>query len=195
MHHPSSAMSPERVLAARVEQLRIERGMSYEALANRMREQGISLDKAAVQKSIKGDPPRRIVVDEMAAYARVFGVEVVKLLIPPAVVDKARLQHLLDSWRDASEQVRAAREVENERLEALAQFVQGLGDDEVTKHVIGDWITETVEVADSRAAYSYWMYLLTEDEQYRSEAEPLLVGDLRKMSRGLGLPRGGARHE
>ena len=59
-------------LARRVERERREREWSYETLAQRMTGAGCEISKAALYAIERGEPRRRITVDELLAFAAVF---------------------------------------------------------------------------------------------------------------------------
>ncbi len=85
----------ESNLAQRIQREREYRGLSYEALAKAMTDAGCSIQGSAIYKIEKGDPPRRITVDELIALARVFEVDVEDLLTPVEVLRTQRGKQLL----------------------------------------------------------------------------------------------------
>jgi transcriptional regulator with XRE-family HTH domain len=91
----------ESNLARRVQREREYRGMSYEALAKAMTAAGCSIQASAIFKIEKGDPPRRITVDELVAFADVFEVEVADLLTPVEVLRTERGKKILQDIDDA----------------------------------------------------------------------------------------------
>lgn len=91
----------ESNLARRIQREREYRGLSYEALAKTMTDAGCSIQGSAIYKIEKGDPPRRITVDELVAFARVFDVEVENLLTPVEVLRTKRGKQLLKDLEDA----------------------------------------------------------------------------------------------
>lgn len=80
--NPPRAVSMERYLAQRIARERQERGWSYEVLATHMTQAGCPLDQSAIYKIERGDPPRRITVDELVGYCRSFGLTVSQMLDP-----------------------------------------------------------------------------------------------------------------
>lgn len=84
------AIAAESALARRVEHERTTRGMSYEGLAARMTQVGCPLQASAIYKIEKGEPQRRITVDELAAFALVFEMDLAEMLVMPNDADKAR---------------------------------------------------------------------------------------------------------
>lgn len=85
----------ESNLARRIQREREYRGLSYEALAKAMTEAGCSIQGSAIFKIEKGNPRRRITVDELVALAKVFDVEVENLLTPVEVLRTRRGKELL----------------------------------------------------------------------------------------------------
>jgi len=85
----------ESNLAHRIKREREYRGLSYEALAKAMTEAGCSIQGSAIFKIEKGNPRRRITVDELVALAKVFDVEVENLLTPVEVLRTRRGKELL----------------------------------------------------------------------------------------------------
>jgi transcriptional regulator with XRE-family HTH domain len=75
-------LTHERIVAERVAVERSARGWSYEKLARRMTEVGYPIHPSAVFKVERGDPPRRITVDDLVGFAAAFGVTVEYLLTP-----------------------------------------------------------------------------------------------------------------
>lgn len=93
-------------IAERIATLREANGWSYEGLAKRMKDVGCPIAPSAIYKTEKGEPRRRIVVDELVGYARVFGVSLDYLIERPT--DSA-MSALLDYYRLAT-RLRAAEE-------------------------------------------------------------------------------------
>lgn len=183
--------TPERHVAARVQQLCRQRGFTYDGLASRMRKEGFeSFNKDFVSKTFSGK--RKVSVDELAAYSRIFGLPVGELLVPVEVVDDVKVRKLLDAYRAAEEGARVARERSAAALEALAEYVQTMSDDAVVQRVIGEWIASMPEVEDAETLVDYWMALLTEDERYRPALTKMTVGTMRRAwHSGMALPEFG----
>lgn len=96
-----SAGRGEAGLARHVERLRREREWSYETLAKKMTEAGCAVSKAALYSIEQGDPPRRITVDELLGFSRVFGVSPTRLLLPPDLAAKKEAEALWDQYETA----------------------------------------------------------------------------------------------
>lgn len=69
--------TPEQKVAATIVRHRNEMGLTYEQLAERMRLEGVNIHQSAIQKTEKSG--RRVNIDEMVAYAKVFGIPVEEL--------------------------------------------------------------------------------------------------------------------
>ena len=98
MPRPSRVKSAgaEANLARRVEYEREKRGLSYEALAKLVTETGCKIQGSAIYKIEKADPPRRITVDELTAFAEIFtDGDVAELLKPMEVVEDEHAKELL----------------------------------------------------------------------------------------------------
>ncbi len=107
-------------LAARIAMEREKRGWTYEGLAKRMSDVGCPLDQSAIYKIEKASPRRRITVDELVAFSRVFGVAIDDLLLPADLAADRRAIELFTQWReamDATQQQRAKAVKAGERLE------------------------------------------------------------------------------
>lgn len=70
----------EADLALRIANERTARGWSYERLAEAMTEVGCAIQPSALFKIEKGDPPRRITVNELAAFAEVWAIPMDRLI-------------------------------------------------------------------------------------------------------------------
>ncbi|WP_087874123.1 helix-turn-helix domain-containing protein [Arthrobacter globiformis] len=67
-------MTPEQKVAATIVRHRKEKDLTYEQLAERMALEGVNIHQSAIQKTEKSG--RRVNIDEMVAYAKVFGIPV-----------------------------------------------------------------------------------------------------------------------
>ncbi len=112
MPRPNAARSvqAEENLARRITFEREARGWSYDGTAKRLADAGCPIQASAIFKIEKGQPRRRISVDELVAFARVFEVDVNELLVPVDMV----LQE-------------AARGLLEEAFLAQRELVQGVG--------------------------------------------------------------------
>ena len=112
----------ERYLAQRIARERENRGWSYEGLASRMTQAGCPLNQSAIYKIERGDPPRRITVDELVAYSRVFGIPVDQLLLDPELEAE---QRVIDKLNAVNALAAAHAEAEANLIDAVEE-VRGL---------------------------------------------------------------------
>ena len=95
----------ERALALRLEQERTKRGLGVDALAKLMTEAGCPLNGSAIYRIEKGEPPRRISVDELVTFAEIFGMPVGDLLMPAELVESRRAQELAAELAESAGQL------------------------------------------------------------------------------------------
>jgi transcriptional regulator with XRE-family HTH domain len=74
-----------RAVIANIEQLRAERGLSLAGLSERLAELGRPIGDTVLHRQSQGR--RRIDADDLAAFARVFGVTPARLLAPPETAE------------------------------------------------------------------------------------------------------------
>lgn len=109
--NPLRTVANERNLAARIGHEREQRGWTLEGTAKRMAEVGYPIQPTAIYKIEKGDPPRRITVDELVGFATVFGTTVDNLLLPLELVHDQEARRLFEeSTRAADDLLRAINE-------------------------------------------------------------------------------------
>ncbi len=130
--NPMRSLVNEGNLARRIGYERERTGQSYAGLAKRMEEAGYPVQATALFKIEKGEPPRRITVDELVGFSRVFEIPIEDLLLPPEVVadraTSAALQALSEA-RAVYEHARVALEQTEERVaRELAKLGVELGD-------------------------------------------------------------------
>ena len=101
------SIGKEDNLAERIAYEREAAGLSYEALARKMTEAGCSIQGSAIYKVEKGSPRRRVTVDELVAFADVFGVSVENLLTPIDLLKREwaelRLKNLNEATKTLSD--------------------------------------------------------------------------------------------
>ncbi len=95
----------EKFLARRIEELRAERKWTYRDLAKEMGDVGCAIEPSALQKIEKGTPPRRIVVNELVAFATVFSVDIADLLVSPDYLREVQFQRDLQEGMDLSKEI------------------------------------------------------------------------------------------
>ncbi len=90
------SIAGELSLARRIAYEREQRGWSLEGLAKRMTDAGCAINQSAIYKIEKGDPPRRITVDELIALGRVFGMPLEDLVVDPDLEASRELRRLCE---------------------------------------------------------------------------------------------------
>jgi transcriptional regulator with XRE-family HTH domain len=106
--NPPRSMTGEKNLADRIAFERELRHWSYEALAQRMTEIGCPMNQSAIYKIEKGEPRRRITVDELLAFAQVLELDVQELLAPTSVEGGREQARLWLAWKQAQQEADAA---------------------------------------------------------------------------------------
>lgn len=114
----------EEHLAQRVQAERERRGWTNEGLAKRMADIGCPMSGSAIFKIEKGEPRRRIVVDELVGFSRVFKLPVTELLIPPDLAVSKEFVRLLDAWAQALADGREAEARAGEAFRTLRGVVR-----------------------------------------------------------------------
>jgi transcriptional regulator with XRE-family HTH domain len=106
----------EEYLASNVETLRLARGWTYEGLARRMSDIGCPIDQSAIYKIEKGRPRRRITVDELVGFSRVFGRSLEHMIADPALHASEDAIAAAEEWfRVAGKHILVNQEQERER--------------------------------------------------------------------------------
>lgn len=117
------AVTHETVLARRLQHEREKRHMSYESLAQRMTQAGCSMQGSAIYKIEKGDPPRRITVNELVEFARIFGLDVPNLLLPPGLAARQEVRELVAELRSVmATRLRVFETAEQRQDEIMARL-------------------------------------------------------------------------
>jgi transcriptional regulator with XRE-family HTH domain len=164
--------------------------MSYDGLASRLTSAGCPIQASAIYKIEKGDPPRRITVDELVAFAQVFGVSIEHLLLPPEAVATEELADLAVAWNtaqmqawEASQLAWEAQEQANEAWGRLTLFVQSHEDLRAKVEAFMHFWVQHFWPEDQRPPqFVHRMRELTGDDEYINElvgGEPWAREDLR----------------
>lgn len=114
----------ERHVASTVATLRLERGWSYQQLADRMKAVGCTVHPSGIQKMEKGN--RRVTVDELTGYARALEVRTEVLLGEEAPADVVSVWATLAG---AERLARARQALDAEYAAAVADVRAVVGDD------------------------------------------------------------------
>jgi transcriptional regulator with XRE-family HTH domain len=183
--NPPRSLRSESNLARRIAHERDRHGMTYEGLAKRMTDLGCPIQASAIYKIEKSKPPRRITVDELVAFAEVFGVQPEQMLLPPEVVESAVLRDLLHSWEEARANAVDAKQAEEDALAALQRFATEREDREpLLHHVVREWVEAWAPSPDTDTTEALWMYIFTDSEQWSELLAERL--DERRKARGRG---------
>lgn len=103
-NQPRSLQS-EANLALRIAHEREARGWTYEGMAKRMTDVGCAIQSSAIYKIEKGDPPRRVTVDELVAMSAVLGIDLPELLLPMEVVQSREQVALVEQLTQVGLQI------------------------------------------------------------------------------------------
>lgn len=107
--HQERTLFAERYLRERVALERERQGMTYESLAKRMTDVGCQIQPSALYKVEKGEPPRRVTVDELVALSIVFKIPMAELIIDPSLEIPSRA---VDLWEKMNLQAAIALEAQ-----------------------------------------------------------------------------------
>lgn len=155
-------------LAQRIATEREARGWTNDGLAKRMTDAGCPMTGSAIFKIEKGEPRRRIVVDELVAFSKVFGVALEELLLPPEVAARKELAQLVIAWDTADSEASAAIAKRDEAWESLQAYVDSHGDDMASalEDIFKTWAETYFDEEQRDGAAAYKMYQLTRDEKW-----------------------------
>ncbi len=159
------SIASEQSLARRIAYERERLGMSYEGLASRMTRVGCPIQASGVYKIEKADPPRRITVDELVAFAEVFATPVQELLLPPEMAGKQRLIDLWARWEVARVESSAARGREERAWTAVREYMAEHPElSPALREVLTEWSTDYATEADREEAVERWLWLVTDPD-------------------------------
>jgi transcriptional regulator with XRE-family HTH domain len=116
---PARTAPDEENLARRIEHERTAKGWSYESLAKRMEDAGCKIHPSAIYKIERGEPRRRVTVNEFRAFASVFGIPMDQLLVPEEVWSTGLALELFTQLTAAMEDLKAAWDRRDEIMQAL----------------------------------------------------------------------------
>jgi transcriptional regulator with XRE-family HTH domain len=158
--NPGRAQLAEEALAARIAYEREKRGMSYEGLARRLTDVGCPTNQSAIFKIEKGQPRRRITVEELVALGQVFDLPVEDLLVPLEFVELRVAWDLLAEVMDAEAARIEAHNRSTAGREALQAYMRehpDVGLEELVRNYAAD--REEPELFTA-----YWMNVATGGE-------------------------------
>lgn len=133
-------------LARRIAYERERRGWKQATLARRMTEAGFEMTQSTVSKFERAEDARRITVDELLAFAKVFETRVQDLLVPLPAVLSREVERVMKRHRDANAAFGSAiDEVLEARLEmqGLLRRADELGET-LLQEALNDWWSEQV---------------------------------------------------
>lgn len=118
------AVAYEEQLAQRIRVEREARDLTYERLAEKMTEAGCPIQGSAIFKIEKGDPPRRITVNELMAFSQVFGIRVPELLVSAELASRKAALAAFETYAElVAERARMIQELDK-RIAAAASKVR-----------------------------------------------------------------------
>jgi transcriptional regulator with XRE-family HTH domain len=123
--NPPRTVPFESNVAANLGRERERTGITFERLAERMTERGCPIQPSALHKIEKGDPPRRVTVNELMVMADVLGVKAFDLVDDP---DKSVPSEVWQAVAQVEEHERAierARRGIAEAVERLRAMLAG----------------------------------------------------------------------
>ncbi len=147
------SIGSEASLARRIRYERERLGMKPIALAKRMTDIGCPMNQSAIWKIENGDPPRRITVDELVGFSRVFGVPVDDLLLAPEVAADDRMRELLMDLRAANAK----------RSDVLVEIVEHVRRHPRAESVLEEHLTEDDRLAIRAMAWEAGQKILGTD--------------------------------
>jgi transcriptional regulator with XRE-family HTH domain len=172
--NPTRLLTSESALAQRIAYERERRGWSYEGLARRMTAAGCPINQSALYKIEKGTkgkngepgPPRRITVDELLGFSRVFEQSIESLLLPTAAALSEEFAQLLHDWDDAAVEARSASaKAGDARSRELRAFER-----------MREYVRTHPEVEESaKGLMEEWTEIRGLDEAQRPNIDPLLT--------------------
>jgi transcriptional regulator with XRE-family HTH domain len=110
-------------LAQRIAAERDARGWTNDGLAKRMTDAGCPMTGSAIFKIEKMEPRRRIVVDELVTFAKVFGIPLEELLLAPEVAASKEATRLVLRWSEAAKAADPLIEAQNVAADAIYDYI------------------------------------------------------------------------
>jgi transcriptional regulator with XRE-family HTH domain len=126
--NPIREIAGERTLARRIAYERKQQGMTPAGLAQRMTELGCPINQSAIWKIENSTPPRRITYDEAVAFAKVFGLTLDELAVPPEVAADKKLRALLAEHARIDDEIKKLKRRERELTEQVVALVDRFPD-------------------------------------------------------------------
>jgi transcriptional regulator with XRE-family HTH domain len=147
------AHGSESYVAERVTGLRKEKGWSQDELARRVTAEGCPIPQSAISRLER--PPsggrRAVTVDEALAFARVFEVDLVELLLPPDAHDEIQF---MEDLREGPKRLLHATAARSAYDETLLRVAAKLRESDEWRHRVTeglDTVTESLGVLTDNA--------------------------------------------
>jgi len=121
------------ILAHNIQTLRVAAGMTQEALAEKLREAGFSIYQSSIYKlEALPEPGRKLTFEEGIALARIFGVDVARLLAPVGSEDDRwkMLEISAGELADSIHTLRSVLEWTRSRIDKTAEIAQQIPESE-----------------------------------------------------------------
>jgi transcriptional regulator with XRE-family HTH domain len=163
----------ENYLAARIISERETRGWSLEGLAKRMTAAGCAINQSAIYKIEQGQPRRRITVDELVAFSRVFGLPLDDLLTDPLLWRARQIAPLLEEfWQIRVKFAEVADEYRRRTKEITEQVKELAEESGIAKSAIRKYWTEKESISEVTrgALLDYMLDEHLDDDFYATEA-------------------------
>lgn len=175
-------------LARRIAAERDARGWTNDGLAKRMTDAGCPMNGSAIFKIEKGEPRRRIVVDELVAFGTVFGVPVEQLLLPPEAAMSEQIVGLVLDWNTARVAAVNAAQQARDKLDLLADFARAHPEAESSvEQAIDVWATHVETSGEAGLLKAEVMHKITGSAEWESAASEAAAELLKpKKRRGRG---------
>ncbi len=122
--NPNRTIDDEDNLARRIRYERGLRGWSYEHLAQRLTSAGCAIQGSAIYKIEKAQPRRRVTVNELVAFARVFNLDAGNLLKPVDLLGDREAEKLTDRWLALQTQITSDIARADELADQLAKLAK-----------------------------------------------------------------------
>jgi transcriptional regulator with XRE-family HTH domain len=165
-------------LARRIAAERDAQGWSNDGLAKRMSDAGCPMTGSAIFKIEKAEPRRRIVVDELVTFAKVFGLSMEELLLAPEMAANRETARLVVDWSEADQAARAASAVRKARWEALQDYIAAHPESTGTlQKALETWAGQHFEEQNREGATAFKMFQVTRSEQWEERFYQILEQD------------------
>jgi transcriptional regulator with XRE-family HTH domain len=169
------AVYAEDHLAQRIAAERTARGWTIDGLAKRMTDAGCNMTGSAIFKIEKGEPRRRIVVDELVTFSQVLGIPVDQLLLPPEIARKAEVTQLVMAWHSATiDHEHTLRNLDESRR-ALSAYVDGHPDVAADLGgILAEWAVAAFDEEHREFQVAYQMWSLTRSPEWKAKVVGLM---------------------